>query len=160
MRSYGAIVSTGCEADDLLGIEQMSYNDASVEESMICSIDKDLRMIPGWHYHPGLRRRGSWIIEPHRYLVSPLDAMRFFYTQLLMGDATDGIKGVVGIGKSKADKLLAHTTTEDEMFNTVREAYSCDPEMLMNGQCLWIWRKENDIWQFPDGAQPEDIPSL
>ena len=32
------------------------------------------------------------------------------------------------------------------MFDTVRDLYNNDEEMLMNGKVLWLWQKENDIW--------------
>jgi hypothetical protein len=38
---------------------------------------------------------------------------------------------------------------EFEMFEHVRNMYNDDEKMLMSGQCLWIQRKENDLWKFP-----------
>jgi 5'-3' exonuclease len=148
LQEWKGILSDGCEADDLIGIEQTT-NYAHDIESVICTIDKDLNMIPGWHYHPGIKRKGDWLRPPKRFVVSPIDAIRFFYYQMLIGDTTDNIKGVVGIGAKKAEKLLDGLTDEHDMFNVVRDAYSCDEEMLMNGQCLWIWREMNGTWKFP-----------
>lgn len=130
---WGAIKSVGCEADDLLGIDQCAA--LSDEETIIVSIDKDLNMIPGWHYNP---------IKKERYLVSPLDAIRFFYYQLLVGDSADNIKGAKGIGKVKAEAALVGISEEAELFRCVSDYYSCYEELEMNARCLWIWRKEND----------------
>ena len=45
IHSYGATVVEGAEADDAICYEQMVG-----ESTIICSRDKDLRMVPGWHY--------------------------------------------------------------------------------------------------------------
>ena len=45
IEKYRAVVSDGCEADDLLGVEQCKS-----DNTIICSLDKDLRQIPGNHY--------------------------------------------------------------------------------------------------------------
>ena len=131
---YNAIVSDGCEADDLVGVEHFKRG----AEPIIVSIDKDLDQYYGWHWNP--RRK-------ERYLVSPDDAIRFFYYQMLVGDTADNVKGVKGIGPKKAENILANCETEEEMFDTVRDLYGNDAEMLMNGKVLWLWKEENDIWK-------------
>lgn len=144
---YAAQVSDGCEADDLLGIEQCRSSD-----TVICSLDKDLRMIPGEHYSfeiSGTVKGKSWVKPMERVFVSNQEALYNFYYQLLVGDPADNMKGATGIGKVTAKKLLAGLTEEEDMFEAVRSVYSSDEELLMQGQCLWIWRKENDIWKFP-----------
>jgi len=141
---WGAGQAHGCETDDMLGIRQTQLGD----NSTIVSIDKDLSMVPGWHYHWEQRRLGEVIAPAKRFYVTPEEGIRNFYRQLVLGDSTDGIKGVVGSGK-KAAAVLDCYTEEIDMFNIVRGMYDNDEEMLMNGQVLWIWRKDNDIWEFP-----------
>lgn len=140
---WGATVSDGCEADDMVGVEHYATDCAST----IVHIDKDLNMFSGWHYNP--RRK-------ERYLVSPMDALRCFYTQLLQGDVSDNIKGAKGIGKVKAERLLQYCSTEPEMFDVCRQQYGCDEELKMNAQCLWLWRKMDDTWKWPEWAEPFD----
>lgn len=146
--SHKATVADGCEADDLLGIAQCSGSD-----TIICSLDKDLLMIPGNHY--------SWEISggtPEKRWTKPASfteqtewgAIKHFYTQLLTGDPSDNIKGAAGIGKVKAKAIIDSCNTEQELFEKALSAYNfVEEEMLMNGKCLWIWRKEGDIWEFP-----------
>jgi 5'-3' exonuclease len=134
---WKAQYTDGHEADDALGYSQ-------TENTIICTTDKDLNMIPGWHYN---------FVQRKKYFVSDFEAISFFYQQMLIGDPVDNIKGVPGIGKIKAEKLLRDCTSEEELFEVVREAYSNDEEMLLNGQCLWIWRKLNDIWRLPTAIQ-------
>jgi hypothetical protein len=35
--------------------------------------------------------------------------------------------------------------------------YNDDTRLLMTGQCLWIQRKENDLWQFPIEKEEDDF---
>jgi DNA polymerase-1 len=148
---YAAEWSDGCEADDLLGIAQCTGTD-----TIICSIDKDLRMIPGKHYSFEISGKSNlgkeWVRPMEICEVSPFDGLRRFYTQLLVGDATDNIKGASGIGKVKAERILAGCTTEQELFEAVEAHYGSLEEMEMNGQCLWIFRKPNDRWRIPNFA--------
>ena len=125
--------SKGCEADDLLGMNQ-------TKDTIICTIDKDLDMIPGMHYN---------FVKKELYDISPEKAIYNFYYQLLVGDTADGIKGVPGIGPKKAARILAECQSEREMLEACREAYGNDDEMEMNAKVLWIWRKEGDIWKWP-----------
>lgn len=144
---YNAVYSDGCEADDLLGIEQCK----DINNTIICSLDKDLRQIPGWHFSweiSGGKPEKRWTKPAELVNVTHDEGTRFFYKQLIIGDATDNIKGVRGAGK-KAAEIIDALSTEQEMFETVRDMYGNDDEMLMNGQCLYIWKKENDIWRFP-----------
>lgn len=149
IEKYNAQVSDGCEADDLLGIEQCASRDGTV----ICSIDKDLRMIPGNHYSfeiSGTTKFGErWVRDAESVFVEPFDGLLHFYTQCLVGDPADNIKGAAGIGKVKAARILAGCRTEASLFEAVRDCFGSDEEFLMIGQCLWIFRQPNDIWRFP-----------
>ena len=149
-KQWQAFESVGCEADDLVGIEALRD---PTRETIIVSIDKDLNTIPGWHFNPR---------KKERYLVSPRDALRFFYYQLLVGDAADNIKGAKGIGPKKAEKILDNAFeewvesagTEEELstfyYNAVKDYYSCDEELMLNAKCVYIWHKENDEWRPPN----------
>jgi hypothetical protein len=87
---YAATHLDDYEADDLLGINQS-------DDTIICSIDKDLLQIPGNHF--------NFVTG----LVSYIDqdqANLWFCKQLLMGDSTDDIPGVPLITKKGiSDKL-------------------------------------------------------
>jgi len=143
---YDAEVCHEIEADDALGITQSEYNDRShhnnpdpdYETSVICSIDKDLKQIPGKHYN---------FVKQADAFVTEIEGLRYFYTQLLTGDSSDNIKGLYKVGPVKAATILEGAETEQEMFDKVREAYNNDDELLMNGRVLWIWKQPNDDWQ-------------
>lgn len=120
------------EADDLLGISQ-------TKDTIICSIDKDLRQIPGWHFN---------FVKCDMSEVDEYTGWFNFYMQFLVGDTSDNIRGIDGLGPKKSEKILFGMTPE-EMFDKVRELYNDDARMLMNGQCLYIWKEPFDLWQPP-----------
>lgn len=125
--------ATGYEADDALGCNQ-------TENTIICSLDKDLRMIPGKHYSWEISRKGVIIREPEFAEVSYMDGIKHFYKQMIIGDTSDNIFGVVGLGKAKAAKIIDPLETEDQMKAVVASLYNDDERFVMNADCLWIWR--------------------
>jgi 5'-3' exonuclease len=153
VEKYKAEVADNCEADDLLGIAQCANLDkGSGPLTIICSLDKDLRMIPGLHYSFEISGTSSlgkkWVKPMEIVTVEPFEGLRRFYTQVLTGDPTDNVKGAAGIGKVKAERLLRDCTTEQELYEAV-EPFFHEDELLMTGQCLWIFRKPNDRWSIP-----------
>lgn len=146
--SIGAILSDGCEADDLLGIEQCASQD-----TVIVSLDKDLLMIPGKHYSweiRGATKSGPWVKPAIARDVSESEGRHWFWTQVLIGDTADNIKGAAGVGKVNAGKILAGCETEADYFEACLPHFSCEEELIMNAQVLWIWRKPNDMWSPPN----------
>lgn len=127
---WKAVVSNGIEADDLLGIYQ-------TDDSIIASLDKDLRMIKGQHY--------NWVNDVRDY-VDELSGLRHFYKQMLIGDRSDNIFGVDKIGPVKASKLIDNLEDEAEMIEVIADLYNDPQRFVMNAQCLWIMRKEGETW--------------
>jgi len=147
---YLAVVSDNCEADDCMAIAQSA--ESSDLRTIICSLDKDLLQVPGWHYSweiSGGPQDKRWTKPACLQEISPIEGLRRFYKQMLTGDASDNVKGVTGIGKVGAEKMLNGLETEEEMFDVVRDAYGFDEAMLMNGQVLWMQRQVGQIWRFP-----------
>jgi 5'-3' exonuclease len=149
IEKYKAEVSDGCEADDLLGIAQCTSKD-----TIICSLDKDLKMIPGMHYSFEIRGTSvlgkEWVRPMEIAEVTPEEALKRFYTQVLVGDSTDNIKGAAGIGPKKAEKIIAECSNEQEMVEAVKDHFSCDEEFLMTAQLVWIFREKNGRYQVPN----------
>jgi 5'-3' exonuclease len=130
-KKYKAIVVDNYEADDALGWSQ-------TEHTTICSIDKDLLMIPGKHYN-WVRKEWTTVTED--------SANQTFYRQLLIGDVSDNVFGMKGIGPKKAEKALGELSTVEELFEKVRSMYDDDKRLLLNCNLLWIMRKEGEMWQ-------------
>jgi 5'-3' exonuclease len=141
VKEWQANWSEGCEADDMVGVRQCE----ATEPTIIAHIDKDINMIPGWHYGWPISRLGKLVKAESTYEVSEEEALYNFYYQLIVGDkGTDNIPGVKGAGPVRAIKLLEQFTTEEERFYAIRDMYSSQEEMEMNAHCLWIWRKMQD----------------
>lgn len=126
------------EADDYLGIFQN-------ENSIICSLDKDLLQIPGKHFQWAIS--GANWSKPDTFLEqSELEGIRLFYEQCLKGDKSDNVKGIEGIGEAKARKILKDCKTEKEMLEILLDKYSHEDEFLLNAQCLYILRDFEDSY--------------
>ncbi len=123
----------GYEADDAMGCNQ-------TEDTIICSLDKDLRMIPGKHYSWEIKRNGIVIREPEFAEVDYMTGLKHFYKQMIIGDTADNIIGIRGLGKAKAGRIIDPLNTEKEMITTVSQLYDDDERFTMNADCLWIWR--------------------
>lgn len=150
-QNYKAEITEGQEADDALGIEQVrcsfpKYKEANqsfnplVVDTVICSIDKDLLQIPGCHYNLSTGVHST---------VTPIEGLRHFYRQLLIGDRVDNITGVKGIGQVKASRLIGSDADESRCFETVRCLYADDERLLRNGRLLWVRRMDQELWEFP-----------
>lgn len=139
---WGAHIVEGREADDTVAIEYLKDPD----KRCIVAIDKDLLQIPGNHYN---------YKKDNLFVVTPEEAARFFYVQLLEGDRTDHIKGLPGIGKAKAPRLIEHCRTEQEMYQIARklyaEAYAPNGDVVLqeHADLLYIHKKDNDKWLPP-----------
>ena len=154
----GAILIEGEEADDAMG-----YG-ACEQGHGIATLDKDLDGVPGVHY--------NWR-KKEIYYVSPEDANRFFYKQMLTGDATDNIPGLFKMTGVKAVRKLyeplEYLETHVEMYDHVRKTYSdaydkvgmcpdskdevLDGWLLKIARCLWIRRARDEMWEVPDGSE-------
>lgn len=160
--NWDAEVQYGIEADDRLGIEQMKnfalygwHLDGTVAregcETVICSRDKDLHMIPGWHYvwPAGKQKEELWFQDE-------VSAIRCFYKQLLTGDVTDNILGLYGVGaSSQLVKGLESIDEEQLMFERVYKAYQdrfgtyASQFLYENAALLWIKREDTPPFEEP-----------
>ena len=159
IRYHGAIVSVGCEADDLLAIE--AHKD--LENSIIATLDKDLNMVPCGHL--------NWV-KDGLYHTTREQGMEIFYRQLLTGDRVDNIPGLPGVGPVRALKLIPEDSgmSEWDMYHTVLVEYIKQGipkgqgdslgqdrgyvtakilEVSRNARLLWLQTKEGELWQPP-----------
>ena len=134
--AWGATVSEGQEADDDIAIRATELKD----DCIIVSIDKDFMQVPTWHYN---------FVKKVKKYVTPEEGLRFFYKQILTGDAADNIKGIHRVGDVKATKILADAATEQELYQCCVEAMGKE-RVLENARLLWLRREANQIWEPPD----------
>ena len=191
---YNTYTSVGCEADDLLCISQMDnlkrkdidFNPEKAE-TVICTRDKDLRQCMGWHYgwEVGNQPEYSlkWVDElgtldatfiegvsaktgkpTRRFKKLAGTGSKWFYAQVLTGDATDNIPGLKGVGGGKAYDLLNGLLSEGEMVRTCIHEYkrvyedSWEVEMMEQAHLVYMIRERTPdgglkYWEIPDGSR-------
>jgi len=147
IKTYSAVVCDGVEADDQLGIDQtVDYlahgGDALDCDSVICTIDKDLKMISGWNYN---WNKGELI------WVNYKDGLKWFFTQWLTGDTADNIAGLKGVGEKTAEKLLKGIHDPEKLYHKVisewiRRTDRSFKDIHIIGDLLWIQRAPSDTW--------------
>jgi 5'-3' exonuclease len=142
-KHYGTYSDEGDEADDAMGVVQCR----DLDNSIICTIDKDLDGVPGWHYNFSKNRKADGV-----YNITEVEANRFFYKQILSGDSTDNIPGMfrkLGImATSKYKAPLDKMTRTADMYSHVVDCYKGDEEFVkFVGDLLFIKRDETGIWQ-------------
>lgn len=134
---HNAIEVCGMEADDALAMEQWAARDKS---TIICTIDKDLDMVPGWHYN---------INSKETYWVDLDSANYFFFWQMLVGDSTDNIPGIKGKGKKRATDLLEHLKGDTQAMQQVvvdlyRQQYEDNYVAAYNEVAMLLWMKREE----------------
>lgn len=103
-----SITREGLEADDVLGI--LATQPENIGKCIVVSDDKDLKTIPCKLYRPHAEERLD---------VTEADADRWFYTQTLTGDSTDGYAGCPTVGAKKAETILGSRP----QWNSVERAF-------------------------------------
>lgn len=159
--AFNTIVCDGWEADDGLAMAQN-------ESTIICSRDKDLKMVEGWHYtwtngfvdcpkpefvvQPGYVTLKERIAKPknkppYKVYTCKGTGLKWFYAQCLMGDTTDNIPGIKSVGAKMAYELINPCKDEEECYKIVRETYikygGSDELLLEQARLLWMVREKN-----------------
>lgn len=139
--NMGARVAQGMEADDLVGHWSSEHTD-----SVICSIDKDLLMLPGLHYN---------FVKQEYTEVTPEQGLLTFYRQIVTGDSTDNIQGM-GRGAKKTCEIMELGMPEDVLAEIALEGfmrYYEKPEaqlrVIENGHLCWIQPRPDGRWVPP-----------
>lgn len=157
MSAYDYIVAEGYEADDLMSIHQWERVKVGDLSTIICSRDKDLRITPGMHFGWSVGKQPQFgprrvtelgeleLKNDGKKLVGT--GLKFFYSQIIMGDATDSIPGLPRGGPALAYKSLSECEDEAQLFERVAGLYenkfgeSWREEMLEQAQLLWMVRE-------------------
>ena len=135
--AYSAKVSSGQEADDDIATRATELG----PDAVIASVDKDFLQVPCHHYNMNKKT----LVK-----VDEFEGLRFFYTQIIMGDSADNVFGIKGVGPVKAGKMLADATTERELYDVCVAAYCGDVgKVTENGRLLWLLREEGQVWSPP-----------
>jgi hypothetical protein len=140
LQLMGAKVNSGIEADDAVA---MRAHELGLDNVILAFIDKDLKCIGGtWFDYGAMVMKGY---------ITPVEAYRSFYKQMLVGDRVDNIFGVKGIGDVKATKLLENCEDENQMIVVVWAEYLeyfgeiAKDRFLENADLLWLRRSFDDV---------------
>jgi len=130
-----AIASDGMEADDRVRIKARELTELG-EAWVVCTIDKDLKMIGGQYYN---------IKHKKLYVIDKKEANRCLYKQLLEGDSTDNIPGLPGVGPVRARNTIFPCDNEVEMQEAVVDMYLMQygeerwyDELMLTGDLIYI----------------------
>jgi 5'-3' exonuclease len=161
---WGAVLINGKEADD--HIATRAY-ERPAGKTIICSIDKDLDQIPGFHYN---------YQKDVEYQVSPEDAEDFFFQQALQGDYSDNVHGCWKCGAARAIQVVAEVRDEHgyagdsslHVWDSIVREYDASLALpncpyvgrpasvvaLENARLVWMQTEPNRLWT-PPGVEPE-----
>jgi DNA polymerase-1 len=149
------------EADDVMGILS-----STIRDSVIVSVDKDMKTIPCRLYNPNKPDEGVVIVD---------DVMghEWHMIQTLTGDSTDGYPGCPGIGPKKAGKIITevfgrvdpirnYSAWRRELWDAIVDAYKTKgldaEDALLNARLAYILRRPEEynretaklrLWQPP-----------
>lgn len=155
---YECVTAEGLEADDLLAIYQTkALRDNPDPTTIICTRDKDLRMVRGMHFGWACGSQSAFgpeyvdevgrlnpIIKNDKVVELKGTGMSFFCAQLIVGDTVDNIPGLPRKGPVKALDILSGADTYPDMLKAVRDAYKAvyeddwDKELLEQARLLWM----------------------
>lgn len=122
---WGFISVAGLEADDIISLAAEDMREENMQDGrepghgyVVCSIDKDLRQIPGAFYDYKKLDFGD---------VNEMQATWLFWYQMIVGDSGDGVAGIPKKGDVAAhkalDPLVDSKDYAGEMERTVRRMY-------------------------------------
>ncbi|MEF2968402.1 DNA polymerase I [Paenibacillus sp. M1] len=125
----------GYEADDIIGTISKQGEDSG-REVLVVTGDKDMLQVVSDHVTVALTRKGISEVEPYgpkeieeKYGLKPLQIIDL---KGLMGDASDNIPGVPGVGEKTALKLLHQFGSVEEVLAHTDELKGKMKENLVN----------------------------
>lgn len=142
------------EADDGFAVAALTSLDP-VKDVVLHYSDKDMRMLPGthltWDYETVRVPKDSWEVLDSQGRVY---GHKWFWMQMVMGDAADHIPGIPGLGEQAAQARLADVFRNDEaravVFSSYVQHYGQDlaaDKFVESAALLWL-RKSDSIADF------------
>jgi len=129
----GGVLWANLEADDVISI--LATDKAMDEETIVVSIDKDFKSVPGifFDYNKG---------EYHHPTEEEAD--NYHLIQTIAGDHTDGYSGVPGVGVVKAQRMLEKDGyTWETVVTCYEKAGRTEQDALMNAWMARLLRVDN-----------------
>jgi len=160
MERYDSTMSLKWEADDMV----VHLKAENPDKYIMCAIDKDvIKCLPGRHFNYYESRHFNK--DMHFVEVAEGEARMWPYLQCILGDTSDNVPGVKGLGPKKALKFVNENMTHEELWEGVCRAWDSKglteeaatlTMQLVNMHCL-VKDGENfkiDLWS-PKGSEDE-----
>jgi DNA polymerase I len=129
----GGVLWANLEADDVISI--LATDKAMDEETIVVSIDKDFKSVPGIFYD---YNRGEY------HHPTEEEADNYHLIQTIAGDHTDGYSGVPGVGVVKAQRMLEGCGyTWDTVVGAYEDKGMTEQDALMNAWMARLLRADN-----------------
>ena len=130
------------EADDIVGTLTRKFN----EEFMLISGDKDLLQLVNDHTTVWLTKRGiTDVLKVTPEVLKAefnLEPYQVIELKAIMGDSSDNIPGVAGIGKVGAGKLIAEYKDLDNIYaNIDKLAKGTQAKLIENKEMAYLSKK-------------------
>lgn len=163
IKSDFAFVHDEWEADDLIHDRALELGQNGC---IVISIDKDLKQIPGIHfdfYRKPSKEVDQWGQRIQNdmkglKLVTESEAAYNFWYQMLVGDGSDNVKGVKGIGPSKATKLLNNHFQMQKGFDDYRELILSEYQRVYKK--FWKYQYDKNYFLLRLGVRDVNKPIL
>ena len=124
------------EADDIIGTYAKQIDDSNDYEGLIVSSDKDLLQLISEHNTVKLlKTKDSIMMTPITFKeIYGVEPLRMTDLKGLMGDASDNIPGVKGIGEKTAIKLLTQYNNLENLYEHIDEIKGATQRKLIEGK--------------------------
>ena len=125
----------GYEADDIIGTFANMVDNSDKYEGLIVSSDKDLLQLISDKVSVKLLKSKDYITMDRDTFVNTygIEPIRMIDLKGLMGDSSDNIPGVKGIGEKTALKLLQQYDTIDNLYSHIDEVKGAVGNKLRDG---------------------------
>lgn len=120
INKHGFIVPVDLEADDVI---MALVHLLGTENVVICSPDKDLKQVAGTFYDYKKQSAIEESFIPKLEIVTKEQAHYNFWLQMVMGDTSDNVKSIPGLGEVKAKALLDSALDPMQYASVVLQAY-------------------------------------
>lgn len=123
----------GIEADDIIGSLAKTY---TKYDSLLLTSDRDYLQLIDKHIKVVFMKKGLTDFDIYDtdflYEKMALEPYQIIELKALMGDMSDNIKGVSGIGEKTALKLLSEYQTIENLYNNIEQLKGKVKEKLVN----------------------------
>ncbi|NGZ95776.1 MAG: DNA polymerase I [Nitrospira sp. WS110] len=128
-----AVMQAGYEADDLIGTLARQAEHAGYDVVIVTG-DKDMLQLLTPHVRIYDPVKDKWLGEPECVAKFGVEPGRVVEVMGLMGDASDNIPGVKGIGEKTAMKLITQFGTIEELLRRLDEVAPARIKTLLTDQ--------------------------